>query len=469
MLKKANSLTFRITLLFSISSVVVLLALGLLIRQSVNQHFIELDVAILNARLKAAKLALDDTHSPNDLPALRTRIERLASVETPTAVQLLDAHGKPKRGLGDERLFASFTPRQDLSVSRKTVIWQKHGTDFRIMSEAWPTSMKTLPTAKIFVGVDISHHEHFMAHFQIMLSVFVGSAAIFMGLLGWLAARQGLLPLKRIQQDTSSVSANNLDFRLSVSQLPVELAELGYALNIMLARLQDSFTRLSDFSADIAHELRTPVSNLMTQTQVALSRARSPDAYRDILASNAEELERMARMISEMLFLAKTEHGLMMPRAESISLLKEFEKLFSFYEALTEEKNITMEISGEADIQGDTLMLRRAFSNLLSNAIQHTPRGGGIRVVIQGPREEGDVWLSVENTGAIIPEKDIPRLFDRFYRTQPSRDDSAEGTGLGLAITRSIVQLHKGTIMVESKHGMTRFMVRLPVTMSLAT
>ena len=231
----------------------------------------------------------------------------------------------------------------------------------------------------------------------------------------------------------------------------------------MLARLEDSFRRLSDFSSDLAHELRTPISNLMTQTQVALARARTADEYREILYSNLEEYERLSQMTSDMLFLAKADNGLIATRTEPVDLASEVESLFAFYEALAEERDVRLVLAGEGRARVDRDMLRRAISNLLSNAIRHTPHGGEIRVHIS-ESGSGQTELSVENPGSPIAPEHLLRLFDRFYRVDASRRKEGEGAGLGLAITKSIVEAHVGSISASSKGGIFRFAFSVPAS-----
>ena len=229
----------------------------------------------------------------------------------------------------------------------------------------------------------------------------------------------------------------------------------------MLDRLQRDFRRLSDFSADLAHELRTPLTNLLTQTQVALSSNRDAKTYRDILASNAEELQILARMVSDMLFLAKTERGVDLPNRESFMASREVLALLEFYESVAEEKRIRISLHGEGRIHGDRLMFRRAVGNLLSNALRYVPERGALGVELS---ERPDaVEVSVHNTGPDIDESAIPYLFDRFYRADPSRvRPETDGAGLGLAITKAIVEAHQGTISVHSNNGVTRFTLSFP-------
>jgi two-component system heavy metal sensor histidine kinase CusS len=211
----------------------------------------------------------------------------------------------------------------------------------------------------------------------------------------------------------------------------------------------------------LAHELRTPVSNLLTQTQVTLSKARTEDEYRDILASNVEEFERLSRMIADMLFLAKSENDLIIPNRESVDLALEVEGLLEYYGVLAEEKQITLGCTGSGIVWGDRLMIRRAISNLLSNAVRHTPDGGRVTVRMDDS-DQRMAKLVVENTGDTIPAEHMGRLFDRFYRVDTSRQYLGEGAGLGLAITRSIARAHDGEILGRSDHGITAFELILP-------
>lgn len=259
-------------------------------------------------------------------------------------------------------------------------------------------------------------------------------------------------------QVAASVSARSLTTRLPVAQMPEELAELATTVNAMLQRLDDAFQRLSAFSADIAHELRTPLSNLLTHTQVTLTRPRSLEEYREALHGNLEELQWMAQMINDMLFLAKADHGLLVPGQTALALHEDVDALLEYYAPLAEDNDVQLLREGEAIVQGDRPMLRRALSNLLDNALRFTPPGGQIRVTL-----EPGLRLCVANTGAAIEPSALPRLFDRFYRVDPARrEGSSEHAGLGLAITRSIIQAHGGSIQAHCQDGWTRFVIELP-------
>ncbi len=456
-----KSITVRLTLLFALASTSVLLLLALIIGALVERHFEEQDMDLLTGKLEFIRHALEKVRSPQDLDSLAQQLDDSLVGHHGLAVQVLSPAGSV--------LFltagAEFPDTLLKSASGKALhpaVWKTSEQQrFRGIAAAVPTGIEEAPPAIVAVATDMSVHEHFMLSFQIALWSVVAFAALATGLLGWGAARRGLAPLRAIRQEAAGIDARRLHYRLSSESVPVELAELAKTLNAMLTRLEDSFRRLSDFSSDLAHELRTPVSNLLTQTQVTLSQPRSADQYRDILASNAEEFERLSRMISDMLFLAKSDNDLIVPNREPIDLGDEVRGLFEFYEALAEEKGIGLSCAGSAVALGDRLMLRRAINNLLSNAVRHTPRGGCVMIRIDDAGD-GTVKLSVENTGDTIPAEHLPRLFDRFYRVDASRQRFSEGAGLGLAITRSILRAHGGDAAVYSRNGTTRFDLIIP-------
>jgi two-component system heavy metal sensor histidine kinase CusS len=351
------------------------------------------------------------------------------------------------------------------SANRKPdqpMIWRLGEKAYRGLVSKLPTGDSGQPKVTVAVAMGMVHHEAFMQSFRQTLWVFVGCAAVLTGFLGWLVARHGLSPLRAMREQTRAITAHRLNQRLSVRSIPSELGELAHSLNEMLTRLEEAFLRLSGFSSDIAHELRTPVSNLMTQTHVVLSRTRSADEYRGILESNAEEFEHMARMISDMLLLAKSENELLVPNRESVDLSNEVLALFDYYEAIADERQIHLDVEGEGEVVADRLMLRRAIGNLLTNAIRHSVVNSSIKVNIkETPR---GVRVEVVNQGDPIPEEFLERIFDRFFRVDPSRQRTTEGTGLGLAIAKSIVTAHSGTISAASSGKQTVFTIDLPIS-----
>lgn len=459
----SRSLTLRLTLLFAMAAAFVLFLLGLLIANLVEEHFEEQDIEALSGKMTLTRHIIERDSATQDREGLGRQLDDALTGHHGLAVSVFG----PDRNVLYTNPALDFPPAlldvQAVSIPGHVVKWQgPKGLPWRGVSAVVTAGPDGKTPFVIVVATEISHHEHFMSGFRGTLWVFIALATLAMGLLGWVAVRRGLAPLQTIKRQAAEITANQLHTRLPAEAIPQELADLADTLNDMLARLEESFLRLSDFSSDLAHELRTPVSNLLTQTQVTLSRVRSEDEYRDILASNAEEFERLSRMIADMLFLAKADNQQIIPNRERIELADEAADLLEFYGLLAEEKDIRVALTGTGVVSGDRLMLRRAVSNLLSNALRHTPNGGTVTIRID--RQGSRLVLIVENTGPDIPAEHLPRLFDRFYRADSSRHRTTEGSGLGLAITRSILLAHGGDVSVTSANGATRFTLSLPVS-----
>ena len=456
-----KSIIFRLTLLFASASTAVLLVLGLLIGNSVEHHFEVQDMEVLTGKLELTRHALEKVHSQSDLDAFPQQLDDSLVGHHGLAVIVVAPSGQTLFVTSGAEFPQVLLARSPDMTNSGPIIWKS--TDhipLRGISAMVKTGIEGAKPAVVAVATDISKHEHFMSWFRFTLWSVVILAALMTGFLGWVAVRRGLAPLHAIKLEAAAITADRLHSRLATESIPIELVDLAETLNQMLARLEDSFRRLSDFSSDIAHELRTPVSNLLTQTQVMLLRVRTIDEYQDVLASNAEELERMAKMIADMLFLAKADNDLVMPNLETVDLRAEAEGLASFYEAVAEENSVALTVDGSATVTGDRLMLRRAIGNLLSNAFGHTPRGGYVRIQI-GKNEDRMATIQVENSGETISPEHLPRLFDRFYRADPSRKRLADGVGLGLALTRSIIQAHGGSVSVRSADGVTIFELQM--------
>lgn len=277
---------------------------------------------------------------------------------------------------------------------------------------------------------------------------------------GFWVARHALAPLRAISAEIGRVSAEKLHARIGKRPWPADLQALAGSFDAMLERLEASFAQLSRFSSDLAHEFRTPINNLVAAASVTLSRERSGADYRDTLAVIANEGERLSRMVSSMLFIARADNAQQAMERIDLSARDEFGKLLEFFDALAEEKGIRMSREGDAVVNADPILLRRAMSNLIANAIEHTAPGGGIvlEARVMGERAE----LSVRDTGGGIAAEHLPHLFDRFYRIDSARS-SSESTGLGLALVKSIAELHGGSVGVESRPGEgARFTILLP-------
>lgn len=442
------SLSSRLALLFAACTAVVSLFAGVLFNRASEAHFVELDQQLLDGKLIGLRRALQDLQASESEARLADELSRQADL----SLRITGADG--------QRWYDSSIKVPDV-VPQQPGLWtvSDRGTDYRVLNAALYPDKTDSPQLTLLL--DITHHQHFLQRMQHLIWLTVGLSALATALLGAWAARSGLRPLRRMSAIARGISAHSLNARLPEAQMPPELAEMAHSFNAMLGRLDDSFQRLSAFSADIAHELRTPLSNLLTHTQVTLTRPRPIEDYREALHSNLEELQWMAQLVNDMLYLAKADHGLLVPRREPLELADEADALLEFFALLAEDAGVTLSREGQARIEGDRSMLRRALSNLLDNALRFTPVEGyvSLRIVDQ----PSAVRVAIENSGEGISAELLPRLFDRFYRADPARQEgSSEHAGLGLAMTQSIVRAHGGQIHCESEAGWTRFVIELP-------
>ncbi|MGF6772292.1 two-component system heavy metal sensor histidine kinase CusS [Paraburkholderia sp. GAS199] len=288
-------------------------------------------------------------------------------------------------------------------------------------------------------------------------------------LLSYLLIRAALRPLRDIAASASRVTVNRLDTRIETARVPSELTALVSALNAMLARVDLGFQRLSRFTADLAHDMRTPLSNMRGAAEVALARPRSTEEYEALLASNVEECDRLTRMIESVLFIARAEHPQFVKHMHEFDVALELTHIAEYFEGIAEDARVSVRVSGAARLTADLELFRRAVSNLLANAIRYTPPDG--EIVLDASASERGTRVSVTNQGQPIAPEHIERIFDRFYRIDPSRSTlpqagvsqaSTGSTGLGLAIVRTIMELHGGTVRAESDAHGTRFILTFP-------
>ena len=452
------SLTQRLTFVFTLVAAAIVLGLGTLFLHETRLHFDELDRMVLQDKRHLLEEILKDANSEDDA---RWRLAETVNSHHGLSALVQDAQGRAIfQTRGFEPVLASemTSPKDPGGFG----VWAQDGATVHTLVFQVAPAYQGGPF-NVLLAAATDHHQEFLLNLQRSLGLYMAGALVVCGLLAWLTVRQGLAPLRQMKSRAAAVTSQQLSERMPMQAVPIEMADLAQELNLMLDRLQEAIQRLDEYSSDLAHELRTPISNLLTQTQVALAVKRDASTYRDILASNAEEFERLARMVSDMLFLAKTERGLALPLRESFLARQEIEMLVDFYDASAEEKHIRIRVEGEGEVHGNRLMFRRAASNLMSNALRYTPPAGEVRIMIS--RTASATAVAIENTGEDIDPKILPRLFERFYRADPARAHlEADGTGLGLAITRAIAEAHGGTVAATSAQGRTRFTLTFPDT-----
>lgn len=459
-----SSLTARLALAYGLTTVAILVGVA--------------------AYLSSALESQLQGHADSELVSEVLRVRHLLrEVESETEIRA-DTHRFADIAMGHEGLILVVRTRDGeplITLNPRNEILPRlrvHGvsvTPDRSMLESWRPSSgapsrglaalgevgHTGRTVEILALSDAGSRVTLMREYRNQLLGATLCGAIVAAALGFLLARRGLLPLRRMADDAAAVTTSRLATRLDVGNAPAELRELAGALNDMLARLQDSFTRLSTFSADLAHDFRTPISNLVGQTQVTLAQRRSPAEYQALLESNLEEYERLARMIENMLFLARADHAQVALDQKSLDARAELDKVAEYFDAVAAERDLTLTITGAATVHADQTLLRRAITNLLDNALRHAPAGTTVKLAVLRARS-GHTDIRIANAGPPIATEALPHLFGRFFRADPSRRNSATSTGLGLAIVDTIMRLHGGSVTVRSQEGQTEFELQFP-------
>jgi two-component system, OmpR family, heavy metal sensor histidine kinase CusS len=460
------SLASRVTAFIGVTFIFCVVSLGFAMQRSIIGHFAEQDAeeyAVMVSAIENA-IAIDPMVLTGE--EFTARMEGAISGHHGVFFGIFDTKGEALYMVDgpDLRKIVNSSKPVHSATPDNLYQWSEDDSNYRgvvVLSEEAP------PGTKIAVASDLEFHLHFIDEFQLDLWKMLASGCGIILLAAWAAVRLGHRPLHRISEQISSITAEQLGKRLDPATVPNDLVDLVISFNEMIERMEDVFLRLSHVSADIAHELRTPITNLTTQTQVALSQARESDEYREILYSNLEEFERMAKMINEMLWLARTDSGLVTPAFEKIDPVAEIQSLFEYMDAWAEERGLTLRIEGGCpSVNGDRSMFRRAFSNLLTNAIHHADHGSEILVTLGQANEQ--VEIVIQNKGEEIPPADLSKVFERFHRADPSRQrfgaGASSGTGLGLSIVESIISAHSGSISVSSTNNLTSFEVHLPLS-----
>lgn len=322
---------------------------------------------------------------------------------------------------------------------------------------------ETLPSGeavRVVVVRTAADRHSLLDSYKVHIWFAVGLGATLVGTLGYAIALRGLRPVKSIGRQTSRIEGHNLSERLDLEGGPVELQEIAIAVNRMLDRLERTFVRLSQFSSDLAHDMRTPLANVISSSQVTLSRSRTTEEYEALIDSNIEECERLQRMIENMLFLARTDNAKQVLQVAELGAGKELRRLASYFQGVAEETGASITVDGDTPLHVDATLFRRAVSNLVSNALDHAYAASSIE--LRAFELPGYGAVSVTNHGKPIAPQHIEKIFDRFYRADPSRHGSARNAGLGLAIVKSIMELHRGKVDVASHGERTTFTLYFP-------
>ncbi|MFD1561288.1 heavy metal sensor histidine kinase [Paraburkholderia silviterrae] len=425
--------------------------------------------------------------------ALKTRIENTASQELATTLSALgehlarvpsrdeilrnpeiwidQLHGHQRLDLGlfdaaGERILET----QDFVAYRPALAGPLHdgmtGYADKDAKRRYVAALVTLQgggpeTVRVVVQLDESGDRALLRGYAYTIVVIEVLGVLLAAALAYGIAMLGLSPLRQLVKRAEEMSTARLAQPMPELDTAGELRELGRAFNGMLARLNESFVRLSQFSSNLAHDMRTPLTNLVAGAQVALSQPRTSEEYRDIIESSIDEYQRLSRMIEDMLFLARSESARQPPGLRDLDAVEEARRVAGYYEPMAEDASVELEVRGKGRLLADLMLYQRALSNLLANALAHSPAGSTI--VIECEPSASGTLVKVSDTGAGIGVEHREKIFERFYRVDPSRSNSAGGTGLGLAIVKSIMESHGGTCGVESEPNVrTTFWLHFP-------
>ena len=408
---------------------------------------------------------------PDDWDALREEVELESAARQYEQfyIRLLDERNTlllMTPGMADQLDLAQLASQIQRRPDHTIRMNGRNGRSFRVTSASAPVGLAATQTDTIQIAVDVSQKEALLARFRFWFWAILIATFVIFPLVGYQIARQGIRPVEEMATTARHISSTNLRERILAEGYPFELASLASTFNQMLDRLEESFERISRFSADIAHDLRTPVNNIRGEAEVALVRARTSSEYRDVIESCLEEAVRLSDLIGDLLFLARAENPLPHLRRERVDVGELLGGVKEYYEASAAdgEVSLTTAVAGEPVFaELDRTLLQRAVGNLVSNALAHTPPGGA--VVLGTNADFSTIRIEVSDTGVGIPAEALPKVFDRFFRVDSSRSKGSGGTGLGLAIVKSIALLHGGNVEISSHPGQgTRVTLHMPVS-----
>ncbi|MEJ6820570.1 MULTISPECIES: heavy metal sensor histidine kinase [Pseudomonas] len=452
----SNSIALRLSGMFTLVALLVFLLIGGALYQQVDKGLGLLPEAELDARYSVLESALNRYGTPEHWVKINAKLKLLG--EEDKRIRFWVVSGDPGYEYGQpDALIRAFakgpTGMHDLQLP-------DHPYPLKVLLTELPAKDQR-PPLRFMIGIDTETFHETQHNLLIALIGLAIAGVLMASALGYWVAHIGLKPLIKLSQEAQRLAPPLRAGRLRMSPLPPELEQFVDSFNSTLERVEQAYSRLESFNADVAHELRSPLTNLIGQTQVALTRGRSAEHYFEVLQSNLEELERLRSIINDMLFLASADQGSKATRLTEASLADEVATTLEYLDFILEDAQVQVHVSGDAQVRIEIAHLRRALINLLSNAVQHTGPGQVIEVHIEV--EEHQVSIGVANPGSPIASEHLPRLFERFYRVDASRSNSGNNHGLGLAIVKAIALMHGGDVFVRSDRGMNTFGIYLPV------
>lgn len=443
-----GSIAGRLTLWYALLSVVLIATAGGALYWVLTQRLHDEDDRLLAGKIAEIRAVL--LLHPDEPSALREEVQHESDTLPGIFIRVKNAQGEviaesPVSGkvFDDERLLATGIREGNQARS----LMARDGEQYRVLSGGFELGAHYTVDA----ALSLTKEERLLADYRRVLISFLAAALAIALAAGFLLARRGLRPVSRLAAIVDELGPGQLHRRVGQEAWPAEVKPLAINFDRLLARLEESFGRISRFSADIAHELRTPLHVLRGEAELALNKERSMADYRACLESAADEYDRLSRMVDALLFLARSEQPDAHIERQRLDISEEVTAVFNFYQAMADEQGVGLAFHGEGEgtVMADSGLLRRALGNLVSNALQHTP--GGQITVDARVQPDRAVTLVVSDTGHGIDAADLPHVLDRFYRADKSRRRHQPGTGLGLAIVQSIMLLHGGTVAILSQ------------------
>nr|WP_283950329.1 heavy metal sensor histidine kinase [Pseudomonas piscis] len=451
----SNSIALRLSGLFTLVALLIFLLIGGALYQQVDKGLGLLPEAELDARYSVLESALTRYGNPEHWTKINAKLKLLS--EEDKRIRFWAISGDPGYEYGNPDARIRAFAQGPLGMRDLTL--EEHPYPLRVLVSQLPAKEQR-PPLRFLIAIDTDTFHQTQHHLLMALIGLAIVGVLLASALGYWVARIGLKPLIKLSQEAQRLAPPRLSGRLQLSPLPPELSQFVNSFNSTLERVEVAYSRLESFNADVAHELRSPLTNLIGQTQVALTRGRSAEHYFEVLQSNLEELERLRSIVNDMLFLASADQGSKATKLTSASLATEVATTLDYLDFILEDAQVRVEVEGDAQVRIEVAHLRRALINLLSNAVQHTAAGEVIRVRIEV--QERQVAIAVSNPGQDIATEHLPRLFERFYRVDASRSNSGANHGLGLAIVKAIALMHGGDVFVHSDRGINTFGLYLP-------
>ncbi|AON55282.1 heavy metal sensor histidine kinase [Herbaspirillum seropedicae] len=457
------TLTTRVTALFALMTSLVVTGLGFYLDRSAGQALSQRADQALIGRVEHFRNLMHDLYNVEQMEQRPALFESMMGNEQDVRIFRRQGEAPFIQSNPDHLVPPAMTPLPVGSpVSSASLRTSQRADGVRVR---WVSALADVgkggDTVEIVAAYVMVQEARMMRSYRWRIAGAAAAAVVMTALLGFLLLRRGLQPLEAMSQRAAQITPDHLSARLDQEGMPAELRRVALSFNAMLDRLEAGYAHLAQFSGDLAHEIRTPINVLMGQSQVALGQRRSPEEYEQVLESNVEELQRLSRIVENILFLAQADHAALAVERSALDLAEELGRITDYFEGIADERGMRFDVQAAGQCQANLIMWRRAVSNLVINAVRYGQAESTIRILAESDGEGSRIM--VENRSEDVTAQAMARMFDRFYRGDRSRSAFTESNGLGLAIVKAIMALHGGTAAVECPApGWIRFSLRFP-------